>query len=95
MEAPSIDDQDLDIFVKVAPFSFVVRQVLEWLDDPGMLAEVAGLRMLSTRILGHSELIQAVKGLSSTVHKFIKAFNDMAGQMVLHLEATKKRMADA
>jgi len=67
---------------------------LEWLDDPGVLAEVARLRMLSTRILVYLELIQAMQGLFNIVHKFHKAFNDMVGQMVLHLEATKKRMAD-
>jgi hypothetical protein len=51
--------------------------------------------MLDTCIPVYAELMQAVQDLSSAMHKFHKWFNDKAGQLVLQLEATKKRMEGA
>ncbi len=51
--------------------------------------------MLSTRIPVYAKLVQAVQDLSSAMHKFHKQFNNKAGQLVLQLEATKKRMEGA
>src|SRR6266851_5834991 len=76
------------------PFSLRML-VIHGLDDPGALAEVARLRMLSMCIPVYTELMQAVQDLSSAMHKFHKQFNDKARQLVLQLKATKKRMEGA
>jgi len=76
------------------PFSLRML-VIHGLDDPGALAEVARLRMLSMCIPVYTELMQAVQDLSSAMHKFHKQFNDKARQLVLQLEAMKKRMEGA
>ena len=76
MEAPGVANDDLEIFMCDMPFNFVVKQALDWLNDPGVLAEVAWLRTLSTHIPIYAGLAQAVQELSGTMHKFHKAFND-------------------
>ena len=40
----------------------------------------------------YSELAHSVQELSNAIYKFQKHFNDQTRQMVLQLEATKKRM---
>ncbi len=76
VEAPGVEDNDLDIFTRDIPFNFAVEQALEKLDDPSALAEVARLRSLSTRIPMYSELIKTVQDLSKAMHKFHNSFND-------------------
>jgi len=95
VEAPGVEDNDLDIFTKDIPFNFTVEQALEKLDDPSMLAEVARLQSLSACIPMYLELIKTVQDLSKAMHKFHKSFNDKASQLVLQLEAMKKQMEDA
>jgi len=68
---------------------------MDQLDDPGVLAEVTQRRTFSTRIPVYSELMQAVQELSSAMHKFHKTFNNKAGQLVLQIKATKKRIGNA
>jgi hypothetical protein len=43
VEAPSINDSDLEIFTRDMPFNFTIKQALERLDDPGVLAKVTQL----------------------------------------------------
>jgi hypothetical protein len=95
LEVPGVDDRDLEIFVKDVPFNFAFEQVLESLRDPGVLAEVARLRNLVVQVPIYAELACSVQELSETVHKFQKGFNDRAGQLVIHLETTKRRMEAA
>jgi len=95
VEALNVSDHDLNIFTQDIPFNFVAKQALERLDNPGALAEVRWLRMHCARIPVYLELAQDVQELASAMHKFHKSFNDKAGQMVIHLEATKKRMEQA
>jgi hypothetical protein len=92
LEVPGVDDRDLEIFVKDVPFNFAFEQALESLGDPGVLAEVARLQNLVAQVPIYAELACSVQELSETVHKFQKGFNDRAGQLVIHLEATKRRM---
>jgi hypothetical protein len=40
VEASNISDRDLDIFTQNIPFNFTAEQVLEKLDDLGVLAKV-------------------------------------------------------
>jgi len=93
--APTVEDNDLEIFTQDIPFNFVVEQALDKLEDPGVLAKVAQLQTLNACIPVFSELIQAVQELSNAMHKFHKAFNDKASHLVLQLEATKWRMEGA
>jgi len=39
--APTVEDNDLEIFTQDVPFNFAVEQALDKLEDPGALAEVA------------------------------------------------------
>ena len=95
MEAPGVDDNDLDIFTHDVPFNFAVEQAMDQLDDPEALAKVAQLQTFSVCIPVYSELMQAVQELSSAMHKFHKTFNNKAGQLVLQIKATKKRIGNA
>jgi hypothetical protein len=95
LEVPGVDNRDLEIFVKDVPFNFAFEQALESLGDLGVLAEVARLRNLVVQVLIYAELVCSVQELSETVHKFQKGFNDRAGQLVIHLEATKRCMEAA
>jgi hypothetical protein len=92
LEVSEVDDRDLEIFVKDVPFNFAFKQALESLGDPGVLAKVARLQNLIAQVLIYAELACLVQELSETVHKFQKGFNDRAGQLVIHLEATKRCM---
>jgi hypothetical protein len=90
LEVPGVDNRDLEIFIKDIPFNFTFEQALESLGDPGVLAKVARLRNLIAQVLIYAKLARSVQELSKTVHKFQKGFNDRAGQLVIHLEATKR-----
>jgi hypothetical protein len=92
LEVPGVNDQDLNLFVKDIPFNFAVEQALESLGDPGALAEVTCLHTLIACVPAYAELTHSVQELSKAVHKFQKGFNKKTSQVVLQLEATKKRM---
>jgi hypothetical protein len=96
LKEPTTDKrQGLNLLVWDMSFNFTLKQALESLKDPGVLAKVAQLRTLVTCILIYSELTQAIQELSNAVHKFQKHFNDKTGQVVIQLEATKKHMEAA
>jgi hypothetical protein len=40
VDALNTNDHDLDIFTQDVPFNFATEQALDWLDNPGALAEV-------------------------------------------------------
>src|SRR6266851_3856463 len=53
--APTVEDNDLEIFIQDIPFNFAVKQALDKLEDPGALAKVAQLRTLNACIPVFSE----------------------------------------
>jgi hypothetical protein len=95
VEVLGVDDRDLEIFVKDVLFNFASKQALESLGDPSVLAEVARLRHLIAQVPVYADLARSMQGLSEVVHKFQKEFNDHASRLVIHLEATKRRMEGA
>jgi hypothetical protein len=90
-----VKDHDLNLFICDCPFNFAFKQALQHVGDPRMLAEVARLHTLVAYIRIYLELAQSVQELSTAVHQFQKRFNDAISQMVIHFEATKKRLEAA
>lgn len=59
-EGSEVNEQDLKIFVKDVPFNFAVKQVLEKLGDPSMLAKVSRLCTISATIPVYTELVETI-----------------------------------
>ena len=54
------NEKNLNLFVCDTPFNFALKQALDSLGDPGILAKVVRLRTLIACVLIYSELTQAM-----------------------------------
>jgi len=75
-ELLSINNRDLKIFVKDLLFNFTLKQALDSLKDPGVLAKVAQLCTLVAQVPVYADFAPAVQNLSVAVYKFQKHFNN-------------------
>jgi hypothetical protein len=82
------NERNLNLFVHNTPFNFTLKQALDSLGDPGILAKVVRLRTLIAHVWIYSELAQAMQELSDAIHKFQKCFNDKTSQVIIQLKET-------
>jgi hypothetical protein len=60
LKVSSIDENELNLFVKDTPFNFTLKQALESLGDLEALAEVAQLQAIIAQILVHTEFAHII-----------------------------------
>jgi hypothetical protein len=94
LELLGVDDKDLKLIIKDLLFNFTIKQVLESLGDPGILAEVARFHTLIAHVPIYTKIAQLIQELSNAFHKFQGGFNEEMGQVVFQFKATKKRVEE-
>jgi len=88
----TVDDHDLDYFVKDPTFNFVVNQAIESLDDPGLTTEVACLRAMHLQLPAIVERANLVKQLMRSFQAFHESHHARNQAFMTHLDACKNRL---
>ena len=92
LEGSTVNNKDLNIFIRDSPFNFAVEQALEQLGDPGVLADVGHLQTLSTGIPVFAEMVEMVQELTKAMYSFHTTFNSQVACLVNQLGNTKGRL---
>jgi len=87
-----VNNRHLDIFIRDSPFNFAIEQVLEWLRDLGVLANVGHLWTLSAGIPVFAEMVEMVQELTKAMYTFHIIFNGQVACLVNQLSNMKGRL---
>jgi len=88
----TVDDRDLDYFIKDPTFNFVVNQAIESLDDPGLTAEVARLRAMHLQLPIVVERAKLVEHLMRSFQAFHEAHHSHNESFMKRLDECKNRL---
>ncbi len=73
-----VNDKDLDVFIRDLPYNFTIKQALEQLEDPRVLAKVGQYQTLSAGIPFFAKMVKTVQELTKAIYKFYTTFKSSA-----------------
>ena len=88
----TVDDHDLDYFIKDPTFNFVVNQAIKSLDDPGLTAEVARLRAMHLQLPAIVERANLVEQLMRSFQAFHESHHARNQTFMTRLDACKNHL---